>query len=242
MAVDLTSVDEVYIDESSQTKHRYLLIGSVVIHAEMAAEAEAALAEARMPELPQGELGWVKVSRTKLPAYRRWVDLFFDNPRRFEPFEFHSLAVDTHCLKDRVFNDGSRSIGFNKEIFQLCMKVARLHGRRNFHIYPDFRQTDQQPEELRLILNRAVRKKGDGRDWPFRRVHLRDSASVQMLQLVDVLLGAVAFRLNGHRAREGASPAKCELSDYVLDRGRIRDVTRDTRVAGKFTIWHRQLK
>lgn len=239
---DPTTVDEVYIDESSQTAHRFLLIGGLVIHAELAAKLEAALHNARLPELPNGEAAWTKVSRSKLPAYRRFVDLFFDNPHRFAPFEFHSLAVDTHRLRDDVFNKGSRSIGFNKEIFQLCMKFGRLHDRRLLHIYPDYRQTDQSPDELRLILNRAIRNKGDQRDWPYRRVHFRDSSELQVLQLVDVLLGALAFRLNRHHEAANASPAKINLSEHVMARANINDVTKDTRIKGKFTLWHRALR
>ncbi len=243
MAVhDLTTIDEIYIDESSQTKHRFLLLGGIIIHGEHGRPLEEALSAARLPELPNGEMGWVKVSRTKLEAYRRIVDLFFDNPHEFSPFEFHSLVVDTHHIKDKLFNEGSRSIGFNKEIFQLCMKFARIHKGRNLYIYPDHRETDQQTSELRLILNRAIRKKNDQRDWPFRRVHMRDSSKVQALQLVDILLGSIAFRLNGHREKPEASPAKAELSDHILQRAHIADVTQDTWVRGKFTIWHRILK
>jgi hypothetical protein len=62
------------------------------------------------------------------------------------------------------------------------------------------------------------------------------------MQLVDVLLGGVAYRLNGHHLIDGASPAKVDLSDHILTRGRVTDVTRDTLVTGKFTIWHRQLR
>jgi hypothetical protein len=241
-APDLATLYEVYIDESSQTKHRHLMIGGIIIHAEMADALEAGIAKARLPELPNGEAAWTKVSKAKLPAYRRMVDWFFDNPDRLAPLEFHSLAVDTHKINDRVFNQGSRSIGFNKEIYQLCMKFGRLHRARLMYIYPDFRQTDQSPEELRLMLNRGIRRNGDERDWPFRRVHFRDSASVQALQLVDVLLGGLAFRLNGHDQNPEASPAKMDLSAHIMGRARIRDITRDTAMAGKFTVWHRHLR
>jgi hypothetical protein len=241
-APDLSTINEIYIDESSQTKHRHLLIGGIIVHAEESAALERCLAACRLPELPNGEAAWTKVSRAKLAAYGRMVDWFFDNPERLTPLEFHSLAVDTHRINDKAFNGGSRSIGFNKEIFQLCMKFGRLHKARLLHVYPDYRHTDQSPEELRLMLNRAIRRKGDKRDWPFRRVHFRDSASLQALQLVDVLLGAIAFRLNGHHERPDASPAKLELSAYVLRRARIRNPSYDTFVTGKFTLWHRNLR
>jgi hypothetical protein len=188
------------------------------------------------------EIGWTKVSRSKLGAYKRFVDVFFDNPAHVGPFEFHSLVVDTHKLKDGVFNEGSREIGFNKEVYQLCRKFGRLYRRTLFHIYPDARTTKSLPEELRLILNRGIKQAGDRRDWPYRRVHFRDSRDWQTLQLVDVLIGALAFRLNRHDQKPDASESKLDLSRHILDRAHIKDVKQNTAPAGKFTVWHRELR
>ena len=152
------------------------------------------------------------------------------------------LVVDTSKIDDHKFNEGSRDTGFNKEIYQLGMKFSRLYKSRLFHIYLDRRNTKNLPEELRNILNFGIKRKEPGRDWPFRRCHFRDSDRCQPLQVVDILLGAVSFHINGHRQAKEASPAKCELSDFVLAMANIRDVKRDTPMAGKFTIWHRQLK
>jgi hypothetical protein len=240
--IDLEQVAEIYIDESSQTKHKYLVLGALVVCAAQTPALSDALLASRLPELPKGEIGWVKVSKSKLGAYQRFVDVFFDNPLKPEPIQFHTLVVDTEKLKDKIFNDGSREIGFNKEIFQLCSKCARIYTNPIFHVYPDKRQTGTPTEELRLILNRALSKKGDKRDWPFRRVHFRDGLDSQALQLVDVLLGALAYRLNGHCDAPGASPAKCALSAHVLDKAFVKNPFRDTAPRGTFTIWHRQLK
>lgn len=182
---------------------------------------------------------WTKVSPAKLDAYKRVADVFWQRPK-IAPV-FHSAVVDTHLRNERHFNDGNREIGFNKEIYQLLMKFRRLHGGYAYHVFPDERKTASRTEELRTILNAGARKKGQA-NYPFRRVHFRSSHDEPMLQITDLLIGAIAFRLNGHRMAQGASKAKCELSDYILDRARIRDVFTDTSVSGKFTIWHRQLR
>jgi hypothetical protein len=239
---DQNAISEIYIDETSQTKHRYLVIGGIILHSPRCAAAEQALHAARQPELPAMEIGWTKVSRSKLEAYRRFVDVFFDNPAHVGPFEFHAVVIDTHKLKDKVFNEGSRETGFNKEIYQLCMKFARVYRTPLFHVYPDSRTTKTRTEDLRLILNRGLKTTGDRRDWPFRRVHFRNSQDWQMLQLVDVLIGALAFRLNRHDQKPDASPAKLELSRHILNRARITDVSQDTAPKGKFTVWHRALR
>lgn len=239
---DPAAISNVFIDESSQTKHRFLALGGIIVPYTSTADLEEKIWSARGIDLPSGEMAWTKVSRTKLPAYKRVVDTFFDLSRDVHQVEFHSLYIDTHQIRDRLFNQGSREIGFNKEVYQLCQKFARLHKSRLLHIYLDSRETASATEDLRFILNTGIRKKGDSRDWPFRRVHFRDSSKCQCIQMVDVLLGAVAFRLNGHREAPNASPAKCDLSDYILSRARIRDVLIGSGVSGKFTVWPRRLQ
>jgi hypothetical protein len=231
---------EVYIDETSQNAHRYLIIGALVIHKLHLPRFNRLVRRARKQQLPHGEMKWTKVSDAKLPTYKGVVDLFFDEGH-CPPLEFHSIVVDTTKFK-RIFSQGSREIGFSKEIYQLSMKVGRLYKTRLFHVFPDERRAGTPAEELRLILNRGMRKKGDQRDWPFRRVHFQDSKKHHALQIVDVLIGALAFRLNGHHLKKGASATKRELADHILARANIHDVFIDTAVAGKFTIWHRQLK
>jgi len=231
-------IAEVYIDESS-TRHRYLVLGAVVVRRDSSAELTNQLQAARLPELPQGEMKWTKVSQTKLSAYMRVVDRFFQE--RLRLFEFHSVVIDTSRQRHQLYNQGSHEIGFNKEMYQLALKCGRLY-QTLFHVYPDRRVTNQRPEDLRRMLNRGLRLKGDKRDWPYRRLQFRDSHTTPFIQLADILAGAIAYHLNGHRHVNAASPAKATLSDHVLKNAGIQDIFRDTAIRGKFTVWHRQLK
>ncbi|MFN3349106.1 DUF3800 domain-containing protein [Pseudorhodoplanes sp.] len=242
VAPEEDEISDIYLDESSQNRHEYLVLGGLILHKSCTSRFNELIAQARKPELPFGEMKWAKVSRSKLDAYKRVIDFFFDGDRDCKPMEFHSLVVHMPKLKDKVFNKGSREIGFNKDVYQLCMKFARLYRQRLFHVYPDHRNTRSSTEELRSILNFGIRKKGDLRDWPFRRLHFQDSKSQYALQLVDLLIGAVAYRLNRHDMEPGASEPKTFLSQYILHRARIVDVFKDTSIGGKFTIWHRRLR
>jgi hypothetical protein len=231
-------IAEIYIDESS-ARLRYLVLGAVATLSANIDELTKTLWAARLPELPNSELKWTKVSSSKLDAYIRFVDAFFAQPRGV--LDFHSAVIDRSRQRNELYNQGSREIGFNKEMYQLALKCSRLY-QTLFHVYPDRRVTNQRPEELRLMLNRGVRLKGDKRDWPYRRLQFRDSHASLFIQLADILAGAIAFHLNGHRHEHEASPAKIALSDHILRSAGIRDVFRDTAVRGKFTVWHRQLK
>lgn len=235
------TLSDIYIDESSQTKSRYLLLGGIIIPTMTVELTDAALMKARVPDLPHGEMKWVKVSNAKVKAYKRFVDCFFD-ATEFRGVHFHSLIVDTQMIDNERYNDGSRDIGFNKEVYQLARKFARIYPDKYFHLYPDSRETSQLPNNLRDILNAGSNKSGDKRDYPFRRCQFRDSSKTLSIQLVDILLGGIAFSLNGHASKPDCSPSKSALSAHILRRAGVNFPDRDTRATGKFTIWHRNLQ
>jgi len=239
---DPDALCDLYVDESSQTKHRYLALGGIVVPTAKAGLLEESLKASRLPELPYGEIAWTKVSKSKLAAYKRHVDTILKPSLDLYPVQFHSIIVDTHKIRDNIWNGGSRENGFNKEIYQLLHKFLRLNKTKLFHVYLDKRESAIPLKELRSILNSGAHKKYPNLDWPFRRLHFRDSSTSNCIQLVDVLLGAVAFHVNGHRHANGASEAKSELSDYILTSSGVRNPLTDTSIAGRFTIWHRKLE
>lgn len=238
---DPNLLHDIYCDESSQTRHRYMAMGGLVIPTVRVTRANDVISKLRLPELPSGEMKWGAVSKSKIIPYRRLVDAFFDDPM-FGGVDFHATVVDTQQQDHLHFGDGDRDKTFNKELYQLAAKFARLYPSHLFHLYPDERQTIHTPAELRDILNFGRRKARDGRDFPFRRCHFRNSRETPLLQLVDILLGALAYRINGHANAVDASPAKVELSRHVLQRAGIRNPMIDTSMRGKFTVWHRQLQ
>ncbi|PHR83087.1 DUF3800 domain-containing protein [Henriciella sp.] len=233
---------DVFIDESSQTKHRYLLLGALTIESRFTPSLNAMIQKVRDDGQINSEMKWGRVSRSHIDTYRAFADLFFDCPTWMCPMHFHVVVVDMHQRNEHQYNEGSGELGFNKELYQLALKCWRLYPNYLFHVYPDHRTSPQTAQETRLILNRGAHKKNARRDWPFRRLHMQNSKRTLPLQLVDVLLGAAAYRINGHHEAENASPPKCDLSDYILGRANIQHPMTDTTISGKFTIWHRRLR
>jgi len=167
------------------------------------------------------------------------VDVVFDNQHKWH---FHSLFVDTTQQNHKKFNNGDSEIGFNKELYQLANKVRQLYSKAYFHLYPDYRDTKSLPEDLRQILCHGARKRGDTRDWPVRRCQFRDSKKTIPLQVSDILIGAIAYQLNGHDKAADANPAKVELAKYIMKRAGIADITKGTARAAKFSVWPRKLQ
>ncbi|UFM63657.1 DUF3800 domain-containing protein [Paracoccus sp. MA] len=228
----------VYVDESSQTKSRYLIIGGVILRASEEPEILARLSAARLPDLPKGELKWGKVSRAKLEAYKRVCDVLF----QYDRLHYYCVVVDRQKQRHEDFNGGSSDVGFNKEIYQLANKLAKHYTSGPFNLYLDQRSTNNTPEELRIILNRGRARAGDARRHPFRRCQFLCSKSTPMLALPDLMNGALAYRLNARDTAEGASSSKQDLCRHILGRASVQNPFQDTAVTGKFCIWHRRLR
>jgi hypothetical protein len=242
---------EVYIDESSWNAHHYLVIGALVFPMKYADQFEQAILASRGSKLPvvnpSGKakvMKWEKVSKWSLANYKDVVDAFFLFPntckaRTWEHIEVHTTAIDLTKIEHRNFGDGDPDIGFNKELYFLCARrVARRYDKALFHVYADRRETKQPLKEVQSILNFGMRKYGDSREWPFRRFQFGDPEHKQALQIVDILIGALAFKLNGHYDKPNANPAKKTLSDYILGKARIARPFENTRNTGRFTLFH----
>jgi len=237
---------EIYLDETSQSGPRFLIIGGIAFPRKYSALFEQTIIAARGTRLPAfhkdgepREIKWNTCGRGDFEAYKAVVDAFFDFRLRMEAStvntcKFHCSIVDTH-VRGRRYSVGSRGqTGFNREIYYHLLLLARSYYKKSlFHVYPDYRTSTMTMNELALILNRVLKRSKDGRDWPFRRIQFRLSNKLQALQVTDILLGALAYRINGHYDSPKANPDKKLLADYVLDRAQAYDLLRRRVVKSK---------
>jgi hypothetical protein len=159
------------------------------------------------------------------------VDAYFTFPMRHKmpiakSLDTHCIAIDTSKKTLKDTGDGNIEIGFSKEFYFLCVptignRFKKIKGL--FHIYPDRRTTSQSLDEMRSIMNAGARKYANRTDWPYRELKFEDPENKQALQVVDILIGAIAYRLNGHYGKPDASRAKRELCDHVLRWAKITD-------------------
>jgi hypothetical protein len=247
---------EIYIDETSQNDHSFLVLGGIIIPRELSAEFEAEIIEARHPRLhtlsSKGrlrEMGWSEVSNGDFDAYKKVLEAFFSFS--FCRLQGKSGLVKFYCsvvhtrVPGRNYSKGKRGqIGFNREIYFHCLSIAKRARMELFHVYPDQRSTTQPIEKMAFMLSRGLRKWGDKRDHPFRRVKFRLSDEHQALQISDILIGAVAYRLNRHYDRPDANNDKKRLCDYVLGKTNFNKYIGSTsfreKPFGSHQLWFRR--
>jgi len=228
--------DEIYIDETAQSGPRWLVLGGVMFPKKYSVEFERDVLVARQPfpthhhDGTPYELGWnnFKSSRREFEAYKRVMNAYFSFGNRFKsPFDiirFHSAVIDTH-VRGRRYSGKAGQIGFNREIYFHCLRIGRspTYRTRVFDVYPDYRTTKQLPEQLHGYLCMGLRRHlpADKRYLPFRKVHFRLSHEWQALQVSDILIGAMQYRLNGWLENPTSNPMKKELCEFVLKKGKI---------------------
>lgn len=233
----------IYGDETCQTQHSYMVLGCLVCHPRDARAIASSIRCIKESRNEHGELKWEKVKKRNIDKYKSVVDAFFSEFST-NSAHFHSVVVNTAELNHRAYSDGDKDVGFNKFIFQILHKCCREHGRNaRFYVFLDKRTTRQSLDTLRVMLNHHARNKLKIRHRPFKIVEFMDSQESLLLQMNDILLGAVGYRVNKkHEADDGAS-AKKLLSDRIREKAGLQNLEQQTPISRKkFTIWHFKLQ
>lgn len=244
----------VYIDESSQTKMHYLVIGALVVSKPFAEAFEAHILEARDDKHPSIDtagikhaMKWAKAQgHDDLNAYKNVVEAFFRFSGKHKvpigiDTHIHCIAVDMTKRDDKKYSFGDADIGFSKDINCLCVHVLGRHYRKaNFHVYPDKRTTKQSLMTGQNIMNSTLALYQDeSRFLPFQKMEWRETEDIQALQVVDIVIGALAYKLNGWREVASGNKTKKALCDYILQRAKIGDVFKNTPPRWPIGIFHR---
>jgi hypothetical protein len=230
----------VYADESCKDAHRYLVIGGLAIEHACCSAVEARLKEVRGLHNNDGEVKWTKTTRYKLPFYKAFVDVFFEHSAN-SLIHFHALYVDTRTFNHKAWNRGDPEIGFHKLIYQLLLhRVGRRYGdMHRLYVHLDKRATRHHPDSMLPMLNADLARRWGIASDPFRRITFQDSASSDLIQLNDLLIGMVGYLRNAHHRTPDCAAHKKELAWYIVGRARALEhpLELNSRHAQRFAIW-----
>ncbi len=184
---------DVYCDESrpdliySKTPEAcYLLIGSLWVPTSLRSTLKSEVHALRDTHRIGGEFKWNKVSSSKLGFYLDLIDLFFSYRTQLR---FRSILVNAWKYKSS-YNDGDNELGFYKFYYQLLFHWLVLGD--SHYVFCDI---IKYKHKYRLSdLSRCL----GVIDSIFRDVFIQYVPSKQsiLIQMADVLLGAVSSRMN----------------------------------------------
>lgn len=213
----------VYCDESAHLEHDNLavmVLGAIHLPAEKVYEVETRIKEIkgkhRIPS--QQEMKWQKVSQARLGCYMELVDYFFDNPC----IQFRGLIAPKDSLQ-HARHSQTHDTWYFKMYFNL-LKII-LNPAMTYAIYLDIKDTRSQRkiEKLRDILETEKATLDFRPERLIARIQPIRSHEIQLMQLVDILIGAIGYANRG----SSGSTTKLALVKRIQERSQL-SLTRNT--------------
>lgn len=91
---------DVFVDETSQSGHRLLLIGGIVLPQKYSELFRQEIIDARLPQIPERnpdgnlrQIGWSEFAASELDTYRRVVETFFSFRNNFDNPTFETIEA-----------------------------------------------------------------------------------------------------------------------------------------------------
>lgn len=220
----------IYCDESCHLEHDRIpkmVFGCVWGPKDAVRRASKSITEAKRQHGFNFELKWNRVGRGKLDLYREVLRLFFEDPQ----LAFRCVVVsDKDKLDHEAFNAGSHD-AFYYKMFYLAIQVI-VEEIHSYNIYLDIKDTRSTS---RLVTLRDIlrTKFSDSEGKVIKNIQQIRSHESNLLQVCDVLIGAVAYR---NRLLTSSEP-KLELVKLITESAGQRLDFKSPMAARKFNVF-----
>ncbi len=198
----------IYCDESchlENDREPVMLVGAVWCAKQDAGALAAELRALKRQHNANGELKWTKASKSRMAFYEAVVDWFFAR----QALHFRGLVVQhKERLNHQQFNKGSHDAFYYKMYFSLLNKI--LSPDRKYNIYLDIKDTRGR-QRLRLLREVLCNNVHDFTSEMIAHIQNVHSREIELIQVTDLLLGAVAYRQRG----KSGSPEKVALVQRI---------------------------
>lgn len=203
----------IYCDESCHLERdgsQVMVLGAVWCKKERARTISERIREIKTRHRlsPSFEIKWTKVSPAKLDFYRDVVDYFFDD----DDLHFRGVLIPDKTKLNHTAFAQDHDLWYYKMCFRMLEPIIDpAHG---YNVYLDIKDT--RSERKRAKLEEVLRNsRYDHARQIIRRVQLVRSHESELLQMADLLLGAVC---HFNRYPEGGSAAKQALIERIRRR------------------------
>jgi len=233
--------DYVFVaDEAGISNDRWTVVGGVCMHKSRVLQVLAAMQKYRTDHNMHSELKWTKISNQKQAEYEALVDYFFAM-NNTNQIQFHSIIFDS--WSNRQGNtDGAGKKGvsylYSELLLNRFINRCGLHG--SLYARLDERSSSISLEEQRKELNHSANEIYGINNNPLKILMSENSKKCDILQLNDVILGAVCSVRNGRYLLPGGRESKKQIATKVLAKSGFASFDIDTpKEISKFTVWHK---
>jgi hypothetical protein len=220
----------VYCDESCHLENDesdVMVLGAVWAERDAAREASARIVALKKKHgiSPKAEIKWVKVSKSKFDFFIDVVDYFFD----FSELHFRCVVIPNKKLLDHEGFGQSHDDWYYKMHFLLLSKMLNQHSE--FSIYMDIKDSRSQAK-VKKLHDVICTSRLDFDHKIVKKIQQVRSHEVQLLQLGDLLMGAVCYA----NRQLSTSEAKLAVVQHIRDRSGRKLVASTLASEKKFNV------
>lgn len=249
---------KIYIDESRISGCKYMLMGSIWIRSDQGWPFVNYYHNTvqQLCGIQPNMLKWTNVPSNRghkyVNFYTTLVDAFFQF-QQFNVMFYRCLIVDsTYNLAHPYYHHGDPEVGFHKLYYELIQPVLECDKR--YHVRIAERPVNRKRADLTQIQRVQILK--DALNASFRKrcpsftgnivdsVDIRKAADRRLIQLADVLTGAVGFHWEElhQNVNSGKGLVKAFLANYIAQKMNSKDLCFTTLSSDrKFNIFHMRL-
>lgn len=229
----------IYCDESCHLEHdmqRYMILGGIICEKDDRKIIKKDLISIKLENQikENTEIKWNKVSPSKLKYYKELVDYFFNS----DLLRFRAMIIDKNQIDHERFNQ-THDDWYYKMYYELLKNLAE--PKADNYIYLDIKDTKsaRKVEVLRNYLNTRMK---EFEYEPIKRIQSINSQESAILQLADLLIGAIGYKNREMFERENSSNAKTELMKYIADKSGYSLLNSTLLSEKKFNLFHIDLQ
>ncbi|MGL6195306.1 MAG: DUF3800 domain-containing protein [Thermoguttaceae bacterium] len=224
----MTNEYNIYCDESCHLQRpdeKVMVLGAIIVPSKSVPKISRQLreikikhkllshAELQKDRSKQFESKWTKVSPGKEDFYLDWINYFFDT----QELGFRAVVIDKSQINHEIIPGQTHDTWYYKMFFNAIEPLIDPENR--YAIYLDIKDT--RSEFKRRELEKVLRN--SQRDYDrsiIKRVqHIRSHES-EILQLADLLIGAICYKQRRMKELEKEQPSKTKLKIIELIRRR----------------------
>jgi hypothetical protein len=225
-----------YGDSSSRDKE-FMVAGGFVVAGNRISEIEDRIASLRDDCGIRSEFHWADYrGGNRAKGYKALVDYAFELVNK-KNAALHILISPFAAYKPNLKKGDNSDTSVNRMYYQLLLhRLGQFYGlKRAIHVRLDAGNDCSDICKMRGQVCADAYKRYSTRPNCFRTIEPVDSKNVGSVQMADVIVGAVAAKMNG---AVYTSP-KGELSDYVLKASGRHSWATDTHSSARFlTVWN----
>ncbi len=231
----MNNLYNVYCDESCHLENdgiNDMVLGAVWCPQEKIKEINDRIKEikAKYGVRATSELKWTKVAPVKMDLYIDIVNYFFD----CQDLHFRCLVVPDKSQLDHKRFSQTHDDWYYKMYFDM-LKVI-FDPRDRYEVYIDIKDSNsyRKAEKLKEVSGNNMY---DFSGKVVKRIQPIRSHEVQIMQIVDILIGAMAYQNRKFPENFHRSDAKCKLVNLIKERSKYR-LTKSTLLKeDKFNIF-----